>query len=71
MYNSEFNWDVDDMTIKISYNGIVVMQIAVTEVIENCNRVDVMKHVEECERSHWLSNWHRKIDDIELYGKNK
>ena len=59
MYNSEFNWDVDDMTIKISYNGIVVMQIAVTEVIENCNRVDVMKHVAECEKSYWLSNWHR------------
>ena len=56
MYNSEFNWDVDDMTIKISHNGIVVMQIAVIEVIENCNRVDVMKHVAECEKSYWLSN---------------
>ena len=63
MYNSEFNWDVDDMTIKISHNGIVVMQIAVIEVIENCNRVDVMKHVAECEKSYWLSNWHKKVEE--------
>ena len=63
MYNSEFNWDVDDMTIKISHNGIVVMQIAVIEVIEGCNRVDIMKHVEECEKSYWLSNWHKKVEE--------
>jgi len=60
MMNEEYSWGLDDdMGIKISHNGIVVMQISVYEVIENCNRVDIINHVEECERSHWLSNWHR------------
>lgn len=52
------SWDIDEpMFVSIKCNGVKVLKISICEVIESCKRRDVMRHVRECDRTPWLTNW--------------
>jgi hypothetical protein len=60
MYD-EISWDIDTpMYISIKQRGVVLFKISVHEVIESNPREQVMRHVEECNRTPWLKHWWKK-----------
>ena len=44
-------------TLSINYDGQHMMRLSIHEIIETASRSEVLKHVIECDRSHWLTRW--------------
>lgn len=59
--NYSWNTDPDDpMIINIFHKGQKVMSFFLGEAIESAGRTAVMRHIEECDRSHWLEKWQKE-----------
>lgn len=56
----------DPMIIVINYDGKRIMSLFLGEAMESAGRKAIMKHVRECDRSHWLSKWHDDKMDQEI-----
>jgi Uri superfamily endonuclease len=56
-----YGWDLsktDPMIIEIKFNGQKVMSLFLGEAMESAGRRAIMRHVKECDNSHWLKKWH-------------
>lgn len=56
----EYTWDMDNndpMIIVVKHNGQVVQRIFLGEAMEYAGRRNVMRHVAECDKTPWLTNW--------------
>lgn len=62
----DYSWenDPDDlMTILIKCHGDVVMRFSMHEAMENAGRCRIMAHVNECDHSPWLTEWHAEAKE--------
>lgn len=55
----DWGWQMDksEHSIVVTHYGKVVMKISMYEAIETAGRDFVMKHVQECDNSGWLTEW--------------
>jgi len=57
---NEITWDIldpNDMCVAIMRGGKTVLNISVHEIIESCSRNKLLQHVDECDRTPWLTRW--------------
>jgi hypothetical protein len=55
---NDFSWRTRDMFIDIFFRNKRLFSIFIGEAMESTPRSLVMKHVDECDRSPWLTKWH-------------
>lgn len=58
-----YSWDLDPnepLMIQIKKDGAVLFTLFMGEAIEQSKRSDIMKHIEECDRTPWLRKWHER-----------
>lgn len=56
----EYSWDLDpddSMVIVVRHFGDPILRIFIGEAMEYAGRPNIMKHVAECNRSPWITNW--------------
>jgi hypothetical protein len=54
----DFSWRTRDMFIDIYFKRYRLFSIFIGEAMEATSRALVIKHVDECDRSPWLTKWH-------------
>jgi len=65
MDNEEYSWTQDEMTVIIKRNGQIVMSLSLYEAIESAGYKNIMKHVQECNRTPWLKRWQaERMEDV-------
>jgi hypothetical protein len=69
-----YSWDIEpgSMSVVIKKNGKRLFSFFLGEAMETAGRVAVMRHVEECDSTPWLSHWHNRAWEIlkEHHGNN-
>lgn len=56
----EWAWNLhptDPMIIVVYHWSQPVMRLSLHEAIESSSRTEVIKHIEECDRTPWLRRW--------------
>jgi len=64
--SDNYSWDLsktDPMIIEIKKDGVRLFSIFIGEAMESAGRRAIMKHVRECDRSHWIKKWHMDAMD--------
>lgn len=67
-----YSWDIEpgSMSVVIKKNGTKLFSFFLGEAMETAGRVAVMRHVEECDHTPWLSNWKNRAWEILKNGNN-
>lgn len=63
----EYAWNLhpdDKMCIVVYRWSQPVMMIGLHEAIESSSRTQVLKHIEECDRTPWLKSWHEERNQL-------
>jgi len=67
-YDLEFLWNLhptDSMSVVIYHWGKPVMSFFLGEAMEAAGFTAVMKHIDECNNTPWLTRWHKEKQDME------
>jgi len=61
-----YSWTIEpgSMSIVINKNGERLFSFFLGEAMETAGRVAVMRHVEECDGTPWLRDWHNSAWEI-------
>lgn len=64
----DYSWTVEPgtMTVLIKKNNTLVMKFFLGEAIELAGRKNVVKHVQACDNSQWLTNWQLEKQDQQI-----
>ena len=60
----EYSWDMDSndpMIILFKHNGNVVQRVFLGEATESAGKTAVMKHVNICNNTPWLTKWNDEM----------
>jgi hypothetical protein len=60
----EYSWDMhptDPMIILVKHNDNVVQRIFLGEAMECAGKTAVMKHVDVCNNTPWITSWHDEM----------
>ena len=60
----EYSWDLDPtdpMIILFKHNGNVVQRVFLGEAMECAGKTAVMKHVNVCNNTPWITSWHDEM----------
>lgn len=59
-----YSWDLDpkdNMVMVITNNGETILRIFLGEVMESAGKTAVMKHVNVCNNTPWLTKWNDEM----------